>query len=211
MHSRQNSINCGTLTPGLKTTTLARIEAAPAPRGKGRRATDCVAALGGCGSFPWTVPWFCTGQTPQAYPDRTHQENPSRALHQVPPSRWVAAALAACIADHVYNKIVCQLLFNSRRQLAPQCPDLIVNHFATSRNQYVLPPARSTGLRYEHCRTTPIHPCGRGPRHNGRYLPGLAVRVLAREGELAAEQLVVGVGGDEGLHEDRTAAPPQPH
>ena len=202
-------MNCGTLTPGLKTTTLAR---------RPRRSGEKVAArqfalrrLAAAGPFRGLSHGFATGQTPQAYPDRTHQENPSRALHQVPPSRWVAAALAACIADHVYNKIVCQLLFNSRRQLAPQCPDLIVNHFATSRNQYVLPPARSTGLRYEHCRTTPIHPCGRGPRHNGRYLPGLAVRVLAREGELAAEQLVVGVGGDEGLHEDRTAAPPQPH
>jgi len=30
-------------------------------------------------------------------------------------------------------------------------------------------------------------------------LPGLAVAVLAREGEGAAEELVVGVGGDEGL------------
>eukprot|EP00277_Geminigera_cryophila_P029689 CAMPEP_0179463734 /NCGR_PEP_ID=MMETSP0799-20121207/45710_1 /TAXON_ID=46947 /ORGANISM="Geminigera cryophila, Strain CCMP2564" /LENGTH=109 /DNA_ID=CAMNT_0021267133 /DNA_START=75 /DNA_END=405 /DNA_ORIENTATION=+ len=35
-----------------------------------------------------------------------------------------------------------------------------------------------------------------------RQLPGLAVGVLAGEGERAAQELVVGVGGDEGLEKD---------
>jgi len=107
-------------------------------------------------------------------------------------------------------------LFNSRPQQLGRSFKIRSSSSNTPAQGAINTSSAARAPQHSRLRTAPQHSTspGRTPLispyakdndvdHN-RNLPGLAVGVLARKGELAAEELVVGVGGDEGLHERGT-------